>query len=56
MTGQHLQILTVASREKNLVVQSLTYMEPTKKDEMDEEANLFVLYSSSLRVATDIKT
>ena len=54
VTGQYFPMVTAASCEEHLAVESLTYVELLKKDGMEEEADVFALYSSSLREATGI--
>ena len=55
MTDQYFPMVTVVSVEEHLAVESLTYAELLKEDGMEEEADVFALHLSSLRVATGIK-
>ena len=41
ITGQYFPMVTVTSYEEHLMVELLTYAELLKKDEVEEEANIF---------------
>ena len=46
---------TVTSHEEHPVVRSLIYAEELRKDEMEEDDDVSIVYSSSLQVAAGLK-
>ena len=48
-------MMTILSHEGHLAVGLLTNAELLKKGGMEEDANVFALYSPSLQIATSVK-